>query len=472
MSIHNTDMTVTTDACLKVAMRAIDRNTLGTVFVVNDDGHLAGIATDGDIRRGILSGIGVEEPVKRVMNDDPLYVYESWPDERIEEWLSEPTVQEAAPKHRVFVIPVLDEDEAVVDFIYITKDNKILSEPATAETSVERVLVIGGAGYIGSVLSRMLLDRGYEVTVLDNLLYGRHGIEKFLDEESFTLIEGDMRSIETVMEAIQGVDAVVHLGGLVGDPASSIDPQKTLELNYHSTKMIAEICKYHQINRFVFASTCSVYGRSESSSDLLTEQSPLNPVSLYAKSKIKSERALLDIRDGNFSPTIFRKATVYGLSPRMRFDLVVNILSAKAHDEGTIPIFGGEQYRPNVHVADVAQAYIDCLESPIEDVDGEVFNVGSEEQNYQIEEIGEIVSKCFPEAEIDVQRGKEDERSYRVDFKKIEDILGYEAERTVQDGCLEIKKALESDQFENYSSEEYSNYKTLENSVEIFESSD
>jgi nucleoside-diphosphate-sugar epimerase len=275
-----------------------------------------------------------------------------------------------------------------------------------------------------------------------------------------------MRSIERIVESIKGVDAVIHLGALVGDPASSIDSQKTLELNYHSVEMAANICKYHQINRFIFASTCSVYGLPENPEELLSEGDALNPVSLYAQSKVESERALLNLSDDNFSPTIFRMATIYGLSERMRFDLVVNILTAKAYHEGAIPIFGGKQYRPNVHVRDASQAYIDCLEAPINEVDREIFNVGSNEQNYQIEEIGEMVSEVFPDAELDFQRDNEDDRSYQVDFSKIRSTLGFEPEHTIKDGVREIRDAVEEGRFENFEDPKYSNYKTLERKLD------
>lgn len=459
------DLTVPSTATLKEAMQAIDKNTLGAVFVIGFNGRFVGVATDGDIRRGILDGVSIDAPIKNVMNDNPLFIYDSWSDERLDEWIVTPEVREKLPEHRDLPIPVLNESDEVLDFVYLSEAGNIVTESESLSRSVETVLIIGGAGYIGSVLAEMLVERGYEVHVLDNLLYGRQGIEALLNTDAFTLIEGDMRSIETIMDAIQGVDAVVHLGGLVGDPASRIDSQKTLELNYHSTKLVAEICKYHQINRFLFASTCSVYGKDENE-DLLTETSSLNPISLYAKSKIESERALLDMRDGNFSPTILRKATVYGLSPRMRFDLVVNILTAKAYEEGTIPIFGGKQYRPNVHVRDAARAYIDCLEAPIDAVSGEVFNVGSNEQNYRIEQVGEIISECFPDAEIDKQRQKTDERSYRVDFSKIRNVLDYKVNHSLQDGCLEIKKALENGKFDDFSDKIYSNYRTLENGMD------
>jgi nucleoside-diphosphate-sugar epimerase len=304
--------------------------------------------------------------------------------------------------------------------------------------------------------------------VLDNLTYGDHGIADLYGRDRFEFVEGDMRSIETVTEAIQGMDAVVHLGALVGDPASAIEPRRTLEINYHAITMAASICKYHQVNRFLFASTCSVYGDSESPDELLTEESALNPVSLYAGTKLESEEAVLDMEDENFSPTVFRMATIYGLSPRMRFDLVVNLLSAKAHTEDTVPIFGGDQYRPNVHVTDAARAYIACLEAPIDRVSGEVYNVGSNEQNYRIMEVGEIVASCFPDAEIDHQPEQEDERTYQVAFSKIHEELGFGTERTIRDGCAEIREAFEDGRFQDFTASKYSNYRSLQGDNPIF----
>ena len=461
MATPDKHTTVEADASLTAAMTAIDRNTYGIVFVVEDDA-LVGAATDGDIRRGILDGAGLEDPISTVMTDDPLFIRASWSEATVDQWLHSDERQQRLPSIGAITIPVVDEDDAIVDIVHVRSSGEIVQELDAPTNSVETVLVIGGAGYIGSVLTQELLAAGYSVRVLDNLLFGDESIAEFRDEDRFSFVEGDMRSIETVVDAIKGVDAVVHLGALVGDPASASDPQKTLELNYHSTKLVAEICKYHQINRFIFASTCSVYGKSTRPDGLLTEESELNPVSLYAKSKIESEKALLEMSDETFSPTIFRMATIYGLSPRMRFDLVVNILTAKAHHEGVVPIFGGDQYRPNVHVRDAARAYVDCLETPIEDVGSEVFNIGSNEQNYQIGEVGEIIADCFDDADIDWQREKEDERSYQVEFSKAHDVLGFEAQETIESGCLEIKSALENDEFDDYTDDKYSNYRTVE----------
>lgn len=466
MPVNVSDLIVDISDSLQDVMQTIDHAGEGIAFVVDED-SLAGVVTDGDIRRGILNGIGLNEEVAEVVNENPVVFYESWDTDRRERELQTIDFKSKVMEHDTVVVPVLGPNDSVVGFDYVSSHGDILTSTTPDNGGVNTVLVIGGAGYIGSSLTRKLLNNGFKVRVLDNAVYGTQGINELLDNDQFTFIEGDMRSIETVMDAINGVDAVIHLGALVGDPASDIDSQKTLEMNYHATHTIASICKYHQINRFIFASTCSVYGQSYSPETLLTEDDSLNPVSLYAKTKIESEQALLDLADENFSPTIFRMATIYGLSERMRFDLVVNILSAKAHFENVVPIFGGDQYRPNVHVRDAAQAYVDCLQAPIEDVGGEVFNVGSNEQNYQIKDVGRQVAEVFPDAEIDWHRDKEDDRSYQVDFTKIRDVIDYEVEETIVSGAREIKNAFEADRFTDYTDSQYSNYKTLEGN-EIF----
>jgi len=455
------DVVVTEGTLIKEAMKSINNTGLGIVFVVNKDDQLLGSVTDGDIRRSLLSGNDVTQSVQEVANTNPVVAYDSWSKNRFAEEIDKSLVRQYIKEPQALTIPVLDDSDRIVSITHVnTNGERVGTEQIP--TPVNTVLVIGGAGYLGSQLCRELLARGYSVRVLDSLLFGTVGVNDLLQNDDFYLIEGDMRSIDMVVEGIKGADAVIHLGGLVGDPASAVDPEETLELNYHATKMIANVCKYHQINRFIFASTCSVYGESPSPEELLTEESEFNPVSLYARTNIKSEQALRELEDETFSPTMFRMATLYGYSPRMRFDLVVNILTAKAHHENVVPIFGGDQYRPNLHVRDAARAYAECLEAPIEDVGGEVFNVGSNEQNYQISEIGEIIAGCFPDVDIDWQREKEDERSYQVEFSKISRVLDYEIEETIESAALEIKDRLEAGEFGDYTDDRYSNYRTIE----------
>jgi nucleoside-diphosphate-sugar epimerase len=323
---------------------------------------------------------------------------------------------------------------------------------------VRSVLVIGGAGYIGSVLCRQLLQKGYSVRVLDTLLYGDDSIRDLYNHPHFDFLQGDSRDVESVVRAMWGMDAVVHLGEIVGDPATNLDERLTLEINLAATRLVAEAAKGYGARRFVYASSCSVYGASN---QILNEHSMLNPVSLYARTKIGAEKALLALNDETFHPVILRFATVYGLSPRPRFDLVVNLLAAKAVRDGAITIFGGDQWRPFVHVGDVARAIVRVLEAPVASVKGQVFNVGSDEQNYTIDQIGELVHGLVPEAQLLRQENGADRRNYHVSFGKIRDELGFQPAFTVEDGIGEIVTALREGRIADWQAHPFSNYKTL-----------
>jgi nucleoside-diphosphate-sugar epimerase len=323
---------------------------------------------------------------------------------------------------------------------------------------VQNVLVIGGAGYIGSVLCRELLHRGYSVRVLDPLLYGGESLEALHGHPHFELLEGDSRDPVAVCRSILGADAVIHLGEIVGDPACSIDDALTLQVNVAASRMVAEIAKGYGVQRFIYASSCSVYGASD---EVLDERSTLNPVSLYGRAKIASEQALLGLNGSDFHPVILRLATVFGLSPRPRFDLVVNLLAAKAALERKIPIFGGNQWRPFVHVADVATAIVKCLEAPLFNVKAQIFNVGSEDQNFRILEVGQLVQEVVPEAILEVNGEDTDLRNYRVSFQKIRRELGFCCRYTVKDGIHEIVDAIRRGSISDPFHRKYSNYKTL-----------
>jgi nucleoside-diphosphate-sugar epimerase len=321
-----------------------------------------------------------------------------------------------------------------------------LVTPEAQGNAVETVLVIGGAGYIGSVLVERLLALGYKTRVLDMLLYGDAPIRSFYEHPNFELIRGDFRHIDTVVAAVKGADAIVHLGAIVGDSACSIDPDLTIEINLQATRTIAQVGKGFGVRRFIFASTCSVYGASD---EILDEHSSLQPISLYARTKVESEKVLLDLADGSFTPTILRFGTIYGFSHRPRFDLVVNLLAAKAVQEGEVGIFGGTQWRPFVHVRDVAEAIVLALRASPFSVRGETFNVGSNEQNYQISDLGPLIKEMIPEAKV-VTQPKEDNRNYRVRFDKIHNVLGFRPHYTVRDGVREIIDAFASGAIQDY----------------------
>jgi nucleoside-diphosphate-sugar epimerase len=327
----------------------------------------------------------------------------------------------------------------------------------SAGSGNRNVLVIGGAGYIGSALVQRLLELGYQVRVLDLLLYGDAPISEFYDHPNFELIRGDFRHIDTVVRAIKGMDAIIHLGAIVGDSACSLCEDLTIEINLRATRTIAEIGKGFGIKRFIFASTCSVYGASD---EILDERSVLRPISLYARTKMESEKVLLSLADDTFAPTILRFGTVYGLSGRPRFDLVVNLLAAKAVQDGEVGIFGGEQWRPLVHVRDAAEAILLTLQAPLYSVRGETFNVGYNNHNYQIADLGLIIKEIIPTARI-VTQPTEDNRNYRVRFDKICSRLGYQPRYTLRDGIQEIIDAFATGRVTDYRDSRYSNFDFL-----------
>ena len=301
------------------------------------------------------------------------------------------------------------------------------------------VAVTGGAGYIGSILVHRLLARGYRVRVVDALLYGDGAIRDLLMHPNLTMIVTDFRRHEQLARAIDGADAVIHLGAIVGDPACAIDEDFTLSTNLEATRLIAGLCRTLGVPRLVFASTCSVYGASD---ELLDEESALNPVSLYARSKIAAERELLEHPDARTAPVVLRFATAYGASYRPRFDLAVNVLTAKAVTEGAATIFGGDQWRPFVHVDDIARALIVATEAPLGRVAGQIFNVGADEQNHRLIEVGDLIKEILPPALILADERIVDRRNYHVRFAKIRDVLQFTAAHDLRGGIAELAAAV------------------------------
>jgi nucleoside-diphosphate-sugar epimerase len=351
---------------------------------------------------------------------------------------------------------------AMLGQAFAQAERHLLSSHST-DSEIRNVLVVGGAGYIGSMLVQRLLELGYKVRVLDLLLYGDASISEFYGHPNFELVQGDFRHIDTMVSASKGMDAIVHLGAIVGDSACSIDQDLTIEINLRATRTIAEVGKGFGVKRFVFASTCSVYGASD---ETLDEHSVLRPISLYARTKMESEKVLLSLADATFSPTILRFATVYGLSGRPRFDLVVNLLTAKAIQDGKVGIFGGKQWRPLVHVRDVAEAIVLTLQAPLYNVCGQIFNVGCNEQNCQIADLGLIIKEMVPTACV-VTQPKEDNRNYRVRFDKICNMLNFQPRHTIRDGIQEIMDAFATGKITDYRDPRYSNFGFLKLNGEL-----
>ena len=322
----------------------------------------------------------------------------------------------------------------------------------------KKILVIGGAGYIGSALLPKLLDQGYEVRLLDLLMYSMDPIQDVLGHPCLEVMKADFRQVDKVVEAMRDVHSVIHLGGIVGDPACDLDEELTMEVNVMATRVIAEIAKGFGVERFIFASTCSVYGAND---EWLDECSQLNPVSLYAKSKIASEKILTSMADQDFAPVILRFATIFGLSGRPRCDLVVNLLTAKAVIDGEITVFSGDQHRPFLFVGDAAESLYRVFEAPLESVRNQIFNIGSDAQNHTVDEIAELIQHKVPTAQILDMGTDTDRRNYRVNFSKMRRTLNYEPAVSVVQGIDQVVKAIRLGSIPDYKDVKYSNVKFL-----------
>jgi len=308
-----------------------------------------------------------------------------------------------------------------------------------------KVLVTGGAGYIGSVLVRQLLKKGYKVRAFDSLKYGGDALYDVMLDPNFEFQQGDVRNADDVKKALEGIDAIAHLAAIVGDPACKKYSDEAKETNWAGSVALFEAAEKTGVKRFVFASTCSNYGKMPDPDSFVTETSALNPVSLYAELKVKFEKYLLEERkDSNMCSTALRFSTVYGFSPRIRFDLTVNEFTRNAAIHGEQEIWGAQFWRPYCHVDDLAGAVILVLESSTEKVRANVFNVGSTEENYNKGMIIEEVCKVVPGVKVKYVESSEDPRDYRVNFDKIKNELGYSITKKVPDGVKEIYTLLKT----------------------------
>jgi nucleoside-diphosphate-sugar epimerase len=308
---------------------------------------------------------------------------------------------------------------------------------------LRNVLVTGGAGYVGAMLVPKLLDQGYRVKVLDLYIFGEHVFAAVKDNPALEQVKGDIRDIALLKRVLSGIDAVIHLACISNDPSFELNPALSRSINYDAFGPLARLSKEAGVRRFIYASTCSVYGISNSEN--VTEEHPLVPITDYNKYKGLCEPILLEHESPNFTTVIIRPATVCGYSVRQRLDLTVNILTNHAVNLGRIEVFGGKQSRPTIHISDMVELYLMLLELPAERIAGRTYNAGYE--NYTVTEIAEKV-RSVVEQEV---RGREhielvttpsdDHRSYHISSEKIRRELGYSARRTVEDAVRDLADA-------------------------------
>jgi nucleoside-diphosphate-sugar epimerase len=321
-----------------------------------------------------------------------------------------------------------------------------------------RILITGGAGYLGSTLVPKLLSSGHEVRVLDHLAHGGEPLLGVWCLPGFEFIHGDIRDRTMLQSALAGCEAVVHLAAIVGDPACARQPDEARAINLEGSLALIEESQRAKVRRFVFASTCSNYGKMNGANQYVDEESELRPVSLYAETKVAIEMELLRSgRQNGWCPTPLRFSTIYGVSPRMRFDLTVNEFTMQILTKKRLKVFGEQFWRPYIHVTDAARAIELVLHSREETVGGCVFNVGATDQNFQKLQLVEMLRPYAPDAFIEFVHKAEDPRDYRVSFARIHRLLGYSIERTIVQGIAEIAQLVRGNIITDYSHPKYRN---------------
>jgi nucleoside-diphosphate-sugar epimerase len=324
-----------------------------------------------------------------------------------------------------------------------------------------RVLVTGGAGYVGTALVQLLLEKGYKVNVLDTFWFW-DSTDEFLkainadNNPNITLIKGDLRNKEDVIKALEGVDSVIHLACVSNDPSADLDPKFTHSVNYEGCLNMIDLSKEKGVKRFIYASSSSVYGIKKEPN--VTEELETEPITQYSKLKVEVEHYLMHRLDDNFKGVIIRPSTVSGYSPRLRLDLVVNILTNSAVNKGLIKVFGGDQFRPLIHIQDMIRLYEMLLIVPIDKINRKTFNAGY--GNLKVIEIANLVKEVVGDVPLEVLP-TDDPRSYHVNSDKIKNELGFEPEHTIKDAVVDLKQAFDSGKVKNINDDKYYNIKRM-----------
>jgi len=324
------------------------------------------------------------------------------------------------------------------------------------QKEIKKIFITGGAGYVGAMLVPELLSKGYYVTVLDLMMYGEDVIKP---NNNLKMVKGDIRDIDLLNKEIPGHDVVIHLACISNDPSFELNPNLGKSINLDAFEPIVKISKENGVERFIYASSSSVYGVKEELG--VHEGMSLEPLTDYSKFKADCEKILAPYQSESFTTVTVRPATVCGYSTRQRLDVVVNILTNLAYHKREISVFGGKQYRPNIHIKDMVDAYIMLIEAPKEKIAGEIFNVGFENQT--VTELSETVKKVVGDDVKLITTPTNDNRSYHISSNKIKEKLGFVAKHSIEEAAIDLKKAFEDGLLPNsFTDNKYFNIKTMQ----------
>lgn len=437
---------------IKAAIILFQRNRSNFTVVLDKNKNFLGVLTFSDIKKALISGNTINSKIDKFINRKPAFIKGEVNQINISNLITTKKFLKAEPP----LIPIINKSNKLVKII--NKDYLKIFDLKRLKKE-QSVLLIGGAGYIGTVLAKNLINSGYHVTIFDKFIYlNKNEVKKQIKSNKIKLIKGDTRDISQIFKAIKNCDMVVHLAEMVGDPLCEQKPDKTFEINFLASISIANICKNLEISKFVYLSSCSVYGENKDDK-LLTENSRINPLSTYAKLKDLCEKSIIKNLGNNCQPCIVRLGTVYGNSMRPRYDLVINLFCGLIANNKKITINGGNQWRPFVHVEDAAKAITKILKLNQSKVNGQVFNIVGE--NFKIKQIGKIISNKYPKAQIEYKKKAKDLRDYKVGAKKAEKILSFRPLKKISNEIIPMIRETKKRKIKNIFSRKYINVYNL-----------
>ncbi len=433
------------------ALDIFEESGINLALVINKKNKFIGVITSSDVRRGLIKGLDKNSKIKNIINYRPLFLKDEIDENQLSNLISSPKFNEMYPPY----IPIVDKNNIPRGIIDKQNLNMRFLKRKKQKLIRPRILLLGGAGYIGTSLAEKLLKLKFEVTIFDKFVYlSKRKLKNKLKFKNLKLVQGDTRDIEKTFDVLKDNDVVIHLAELVGDPLCEKRPSKTYSINYLASLGISKICNDLGVSKFIYISSCSVYG-SRNDEKLSDENASINPLSVYAKLKALCEKTIIK-NSGDFCrPCILRLGTVFGSSLRPRYDLVLNTFAGQIANKKKINIYGGDQWRPFVHVQDVCDIIIKIIKSDQKITNGQIFNISS--FNLKLSEVGEKIIKIFPKVKMNIFKTNVDRRNYRVSSKKAKLMLKFNPKYNLEKGIKDLVKFTLKNKIKNIKHKKYLN---------------